>query len=442
MEITLDKHSANQASVKIKLNEADYQPKVDAKVKDYARKANIKGFRPGKAPIAMVKKLYGTSVLVDEINNLLSTSLNDYLKAQTFRILGDPLPVVENADQIDWSNQKDFEFEYKIGFVEDVKVDFDQSFNATSYTLEVDKATIDDAVANLRSQYGKMTNPEVSQEDDFIYGDIKAADGSFEKTFSLPLSKVDGRSLKKFIGLKKGDIVEFDPSKAIKEGLAEIVGVEEEEVEKLSGKFTFIVQNINRTEIADLNQEFFDKVFGPGQVTSEEAFMEKVNAIMSENYNKEVKVFSDEKIKDALIEKANIDLPESFLKEWLFRANEGKVTQEQVDQEYPIYAKQLSWTIISNEIAKMNEIKGEHEDVIEKTKEMIREQFASSGMGAQMEDSMDMFVDNYLQGNEGQNYMQMLTSVQNEKVLTFVKEKIDITEEVISIDKFKELLEN
>jgi trigger factor len=126
----------------------------------------------------------------------------------------------------------------------------------------------------------------------------------------------------------------------------------------------------------------------------------------------------------------------------LFRANEGKVTQEQVDQEYPIYAKQLSWTIISNEIAKNNEIKAEHEDVIEKTKEMIREQFASSGMGAQLESSMDMFVDNYLQGNEGQNYMQMLTSVQNDKVLAFVKEKIDITEEVISIDKFKELLEN
>lgn len=442
MEITLDKHSANQASVKIKLNEADYQPKVDAKVKEYARKANIKGFRPGKAPITMVKKLYGTSVLVDEINSILSTSLNDYLKAQTFRILGDPLPVIEDADKIDWNNQKEFDFEYKIGFVEDVKVAIDKKTNATSYSVEVDKATINDAVENLRSQYGKMTNPEESQEGDFLYGDIKAVDGSFEKTFSLPLSKVDGRSLKKFVGLKKGDIIEFDPSKAIKEDLAETVGIEESEVEKLAGKFTFVVQNINRTELAELNQEFFDKVFGPNQVDSEEAFMEKVNAIMADNYNKEIKVYSDEKIKEALVSKAKIDLPEAFLKEWLFKANEGKVTQEQVDQEYPIYAKQLSWTIISNEIAKANDIKAEHADVIEKTKEMVREQFASSGLGAQLEDSMDMFVNNYLQGNEGQNYMQMMTSVQNEKVLAFVKENIDLTEEVITIEKFKELLEN
>ncbi|MCH7411046.1 trigger factor [Belliella sp. DSM 111904] len=442
MEITLDKHSANQASVKITLNEADYQPKVDAKVKEYARKANIKGFRPGKAPIAMVKKLYGTSVLVDEINGLLSSSLNDYLKSQTFRILGDPLPVIEDADKIDWANQKDFQFEYKIGFVDNLDINFDKSLNATSYSLEVDQATIDDAVSNLRRQYGSMTNPEESQEGDFIYGDLKEVNGDFEKTFSLPLSKVDGRSLKKFIGLKKGDIIEFDPSKSIKEDLAETVGVEEEEVEKLSGKFTFIVQNINRTEDAELNQELFDKVFGPGQVDSEEAFMEKVKAIMNDNYNREVKVFSDEKIKDTLIENVKIDLPEDFLKEWLLRANEGKVTSEQVEKEYPIYAKQLQWTIISNEIAKKNEIKAEHEEVIEKTKEMVREQFASSGMGAQLENSMDMFVDNYLQGNEGQNYMQMLTSVQNEKVLAHVKENIDLTEEVISIDKFKELIEN
>ena len=228
----------------------------------------------------------------------------------------------------------------------------------------------------------------------------------------------------------------------VKAIIVDKLGVEESEVEKLSGKFTFVVQNINRTELAELNQEFFDKVFGPNQVESEEAFLEKVNSIMSENYNKEIKVYSDEKIKETLIANTKINLPEAFLKEWLFKANEGKVTQEQVDQEYPIYAKQLSWTIISNEIAQGNEIKAEHADVVEKTKEMVREQFASSGLGAQLEDSMDMFVDNYLQGNEGQNYMQMMTSVQNEKVLTYVKENIDLTEEVLSIDKFKELLEN
>lgn len=441
MEISLDKHAANQASVKIKLNEADYQPKVDAKIKDYAKKATIRGFRPGKAPITMVKKMYGTSVLVDEINSILTSSLNDYLKAQTFKILGDPLPMVEEAANINWDSQKEFEFKYKIGFVDDISVSI-EGIDAVAYKVEMDEKEVEDAIQNLRSQYGKMTNPDISQENDFLYGDLKSEDASFEKTFSLPLSAVEVGSLKKFVGLKKGDVVTFDPSKAINENLASTIGVTEEEAADLKGSFTFTVQNINRTELAELNQEFFDKLFGEGQVDSEEAMRSKVKEILSENYNKELRVFGEEKIKEKLVAKANIDLPEDFLKEWLLRANEGKVTTEQVEKEYPLYAKQLSWTLISNKIAKDNNIQAEHADVIEKTKEMIREQFASSGLGSQMEASMDMFVDNYLKGNEGQNYMQMLTSVQNEKVLGFVREKGSLKEEVIKIDKFKELLEN
>ena len=442
MEILLDKHSANQASVKTKLNEADYQPKVDAKLKEYAKKATIKGFRPGKAPVSMVKRMYGTSVLVEEINNLLSSSLNDFLKEQTFKILGEALPVMEDSDKIDWNTQKEFEFQFKIGFVDNLAVEIDNSIEAVNYSIEVGDAEANEAIENLRRQYGKMTNPEESQENDFLYGDLKALDGSFEKTFSLPLSKVDSKSLKKFLGVKKGDVIEFDPSKTIKEELATTVGVSEEEAANLKGKFAFTVQNINRTELSELNQEFFDKLFGPGQVENEEQMIQKVKEILADSYNKELQVYTEEKIKEQLATKANIQLPDEFLKEWLLKANEGKVTPEQVTIEYPIYAKQLTWSLISNEIAKANEIKAEHEDVIEKTKEMIRTQFASSGLGAQLENSMDMFVDNYLRGNEGQNYMQMLTAVQNDKVLAFVKEKVDVKSETINIDKFKQLFEN
>ncbi|WP_143961814.1 trigger factor [Litoribacter populi] len=441
MEIKLDKHSANEASIKITLIEADYQPKVDAKLKDYAKKANIKGFRPGKAPISMVKNLYGTSVLVDEINDILSSSLNEYIKEQSFRILGEPLPVIESAENIDWKNQQEFEFEYKIGFVEDLDIKVDESMEATAYSIEVDDKVMNEAIENLKKQYGKMTNPEVSEENDFLYGDLKSADGSFEKTLSLPLSKMDGRSVKKFIGVEKGAEIEFDPSKAIKTDLAEVLGMSEEEAAEISGTYTFTVQNINRTEEAELDQEFFDKVFGPNEVSTEEEFKNKVKEIMSENYDRETQTYTEEKIKDKLVENAKIELPEAFLKEWLAKAND-KVSQEDIEKEYPMYAKQLTWSLISNKIANDNEIKAEHEDVIEKTKEMIREQLASSGLGAQMEDNMDMFVDNYLKGNEGQNYMQMMTSVQNEKVLGFVREKIKMKEEKISLDEFKELLAN
>ncbi|MCC5936750.1 MAG: trigger factor [Lunatimonas sp.] len=442
MEITLDKHAANEASIKITLNEADYQPKVDAKIKDYAKKASIKGFRPGKAPFGMVKNLYGTSVLVEEINSILSASLGDFLKKQEFKILGDPLPVIEADKQIDWKNQKEFDFNYKIGFVESVTVDLDSAKQVKAYKVEVSEKELEDAITNIKRQYGKMTNPEVSEENDFLYGDLKSADGSFEKTLSLPLSKIDGRTVKKFIGVEKGAVIEFDPSKALKDELASVLNISEEEAKDLTGEFTFTVQNINRTEEAELNQDLFDKLFGTDQVKSEEEFLEKVKEILGENYNKEMKLYAEEELKKHLIEGSKIELPESFLKEWLVRANDGKVSEEEVEKEYPAYAQQLTWSLISNKMAEEHSIKAEHEDVIEKTKAMIREQLASSGLGAQMENNMDMFVNNYLQGNEGQNYMQMLTSVQNDKVLSFIKEKVGLEEEVISVEKFNELLEN
>lgn len=441
MEITLDKHSANQASIKITLNEADYQPKVDAKLKDYAKKAAIRGFRPGKAPVSMVKNIYGTSILVDEINAILGESLNNYLKEQTFRILGEPLPVEKADNSIDWKTQKDFDFEYKIGFVDSVVVALDKNTKGIKYTIKVDDKLINETIENLKSQYGDSTNPEVSEAGDNIYGDMKAAEGDFSKTLSLPLSKISKKLASKFTGISKDAVIEFDAKEVKKEEWSEAFGLTEEEANEAKGTFTFTVKNINRTESAQLNQEFFDKIFGPSVVNSEEEFITKVKETLQGSYDRESKVFTEEELKKALVEKANLSLPDTFLKEWLLRANEGKVTLADVENEYPLYAKQLTWSLISNQIAKDNGIQAEHADVIEKTKEMIREQFASSGLGAQLEASMDMFVDNYLKGNEGQNYMNMLTSVQNEKVLSFVQEKIDLTEKTISIDEFKELLE-
>jgi trigger factor len=441
LEITLDKHSANQASIKITLNEADYQPKVDAKLKDYAKKAAIKGFRPGKAPISMVKGMYGVSILVDEINALLGESLNNYLKQQSFRILGEPIPVEKEDNSIDWKTQKEFDFEYKIGFVDSVNVPLDASTKGTKYSIKVNQKLINETLENLKSQNGNSTNPEVSEANDNIYGDLKATEGDFSKTISLPLSKVSKKFAAKFIGLSKDAVVEFEAKEVKKNEWSEAFGLTDEETAEAKGAFTFTVKNINRTEPAELNQEFFDKIFGPDTVSSEEEFINKVKETLQGSYDRESKVFTEEELKKVLVEKANIELPDAFLKEWLLRVNEGKVSEADVENEYPIYAKQLTWSLISNQIAKDNGIKAEHEEVIEKTKEMVREQFASSGLGSQLEASMDMFVDNYLKGNEGQNYMNMMTSVQNEKVIAFVQEKIDLAEKEISIDEFKELLE-
>jgi trigger factor len=439
LEITLDKHSVNQASIKIKLSEADYQTKVEAKLKDYAKKASIKGFRPGKAPMSMVKSMHGTSVLVEEINNILGESLNNYLKEQPFKILGNPLPVASQQDKVEWKTQKEFDFEYKIGFIEGIQLLFD-NIKATNYSITVDQKLIDETLENLVSQYGNSTNPDVSESTDTIYGDLMCEASGFRKSVSLDLDKITEKLRAKFTGIGKNVVVEFEDEDIKKDQLEEIFGLDSEEIDQISGVLAFEVTNITRAEKAEMNQEFFDKVFGQDLVSTKEEFIAKVKETLQSNYNHESKAFSVEEIKKELITNANIELPEAFLKEWLLESNKGKVTAEEVEKEFPQYAKQLTWSLISNHVATENKIQAAHEEVLEKTKQMVREQFASSGLGAQMEGSMDMFVDNYLKGEEGQNYMSMLTSVQNDKVLSFVEKQIELIEKEVSIDEFKELL--
>jgi trigger factor len=441
LEITVDKHTANQASIKIKLIEADYQPKVDAKLKDYAKKAVIRGFRPGKAPITMVKSMYGVSLLVEEINTILGESLNNHLKEQTFKVLGEPLPVEKVEESIDWKNQKDFEFEYKIGFVETIDVKLDSSIKGINYSIKVDQKLIDETVDNLTSQYGESTNPEVSEATDFIYGDLKSTATDFSKTTSVDTTKLSKKLAGKFIGLSKDAVVEFDAKEVKKDEWTAAFGLSDEEADAAKDSYSFVVKNINRKAKAELNQEFFDKIFGPDQVKTKKEFEDKVKETLQGSYDRESKVYTEEELKKLIVDKTNLSLPDAFLKEWLIKANEGKVTEAEVEAEYPLYAKQLSWSLISNQVAKDHAIQAEHADVIEKTKEMIREQFASSGLGSQMESSMDLFVDNYLKGNEGQNYMNLMTSVQNEKVLALIQEKIKMTDKNLSIDEFKELLD-
>ena len=171
MEITLNKKSSTEATIKITLKEADYQPKVEEKVKDFSKKANIKGFRQGKVPASVIKRMYGKTILVDEINHILTHSINDYIKENKINVLGDPLPDLEKTGSIDWDNQKDFDFEYNIGMVEEIPYDISKKQKVTEYQIKVDDDTLNDTLENIKNQFGKMTNPEESAEGDILFGE-------------------------------------------------------------------------------------------------------------------------------------------------------------------------------------------------------------------------------------------------------------------------------
>ncbi|MDQ3534072.1 MAG: trigger factor, partial [Bacteroidota bacterium] len=222
----------------------------------------------------------------------------------------------------------------------------------------------------------------------------------------------------------------------------EILEQTAEEVSQLTGEFSFTLQKISRKNPAELNQEFFDKVFGKDAVTSEEDFLQKIKDTIQENYNRETDNYLNHEIKEKLVENTEIDTPDDFLKRWLIESNEGKVTQEDVDKEYDLYLKELKWNLIQNKIMEENDLKVEHDEVLERSKELLRKQFMSYGGGIQMDDIVDKYAEEYLKADKGENYMRLFNQVKSEKILELIQEKVTIEEKPVSLEEFKKVASN
>lgn len=440
MDITLDKKSNTQASIKINLKEEDYQPQIEEKVKEYRKKANLKGFRPGKVPPAIIKKMYGKGIKVEEINQLLSQSLPKYIKDQDLNLVGEPLPNYEDADKIDWENQKDFEFTYDVGFVNDFDYDVSDSLKITQYKLELGDKEINDTIENLRDQFNDTENVEEVGKGDIINGKVVRKEDEIENETSIDLKQLDEKQAKVFVGAKKGDDVVFDIRETHPEDndVATLLSRKPEEVAEIKGEFTFTIESILHRKPAELNQEFFDKVFGKDAVKSEEEFREKVKETMQENYDRETDNLLMLDIRNTLVDNTKFEIPEDFLKRWLLERNEGNITQEQIDKEFEDYVRDLRWNLIVNKISEDKEIKVEHEDVKAKAREMIEAQLGQSGLLGQLGDNLDPFVDNYLQGDNGNNYMQVFNQARTEKIFDFIKENATLEEKKITVDEFKD----
>lgn len=442
MEITLDKISKTEALIKIRLIEDDYQPKVDEKIKDYAKKSNLKGFRPGKVPMGLIKKMFGKSVLVEEVNHILSHKLYDYIREQELQVLGDPLPDEDQNGSVDWDNQKEFEFQYKLGLAEDFDVTIDKKVKVDTYTIKVDDAVIQETIENLQNQMGEMTNPDQSAADDSLFGTLVNADAGVEKDVLLEIEKFEKKAQKDFVGKSKGDEITFTITKAIKDEdyITQITDLDKDGIKSLKSDFSFTIKNVNRTEPAEVNQELFDKTFGKDSVTNLDDFKARIKEVVSQNYVKEETTFEKIAIQNKLVAANKFELPDEFLKDWLLRSNEGKVTPDDVAKEYEGYAKELKWSLIKNKIVKAAEIKVENEEVLAEAKSLIKSQLAASGMaGEQFESNLDAFADNYLKGENGDNYMKVYNQVMDQKVIDYVKENITIKSKEVSAKEFREM---
>lgn len=444
MEITLNKKNNTEGLIKIRVTEGDYQPHVEEKVKDYARKANIKGFRQGKVPTGVIKKMFGKSILVEEINHLLSHKLSDYIKENNLKILGEPLPDQQKAMNIDWDTQKSFEFDYEIGMVEDFNYELSAKVKVKSYPIEVDKKIIDETVADLKKRFGKVSYPETSDVSDNLFGEVRSVDTDFKREHAfIAIENVDKKEQKKFVGLKKDEEVEFDISKLFTDEAftAQLLGQSPEEAKHAQGKYIFKINTISRTEPAELNQELFDRVFGKDAVKSEEEFIAKIKDTIGENYRRESDHFFEHHIEDYYVENTSINLPDNFLKTWLKTSSRGEVTDEVLEKEFEHYKRGLKWDLVKNRIAEDNKISVEADEVRAKAKDLIIAQFGGQAFAEQISDKLDGIADNYLQNENGQNFMKIYNQLRAEKILKLIREKITVQEKKVTVEEFKKIVE-
>ncbi|TWJ04795.1 trigger factor [Mucilaginibacter frigoritolerans] len=448
MNISQEKIDNLNAVVKINIDAADYQPRVDKAIKDHAKKAKIPGFRAGMVPASHIKKMYGKSILVDEINNMLSDTLNKYLEDEQLEVLGQPLPKPGDEREYNWDFADNFEFNYEVGLAPAFDISFSADDKLTQYVIKIDPDTLASRIKNIRRSYGKMTNPDVSADDDVLYAELTqlSPDGSvFEdgitNTASVRLDQIKDEAIKaSLIGLKKGDELVFDIQKAFDNDAAKVAGllkIEEDAAADLKSNFRLTVKNVNRLEESDLNQEFFDKLFGEGTVTTEEEFRTKI----TEELESMMVQDSERKLQDDMykysLSKVNFELPDAFLKRWLKATNE-KLSEEELQGGYSDFAQNLKWTLIENKIIRDNKIEIQYEEVFELAKIRLDQQFRMYSPQPLSDEQLGQYTVQYLQTKENAN--KIFEEVKALRVFDYLKSAITLDKKEILYSEFSDLV--
>lgn len=447
MNIVRENIDALNAKLTVKLEASDYKPAYDKALRDYRKNMDMPGFRPGNVPMAVVKKRVGRSVLAEEINKVLSESLHTYITDENLDVLGQPMPVESDVEEGDWDDPKDFTFEYEMGLAPEIDITLDK-VKQTYYTIEVSDDMIDGEVDQLKRRYGKMSEPETSEAQDMIMGTFiqlddkdEVVEGGIMNDGTISLEFVEHKATaKKLVGLTKGDEVVVDPNKVSRDhdDLGRMLGIDHEGVHNLpKGNFKFRVNDVRRIETCEVNSELFDKVFGEGNVSDEAAFRERIGEGISNGLKRDQDWFFKNELSEAMIEKFDPALPDTFLKRWIQATNEKPLSDEQLDKEYPNYAKSVKWQLIEERIARANEIKVEYPDMMEHVQENIKSQYAQYGLPLD-DETLQQYAANAMSNKE--EVQKIFETLREEKVIDVAKGQIKLKEKTVSLDEFKKMV--
>lgn len=449
MNITRENIDSVNAVIKVTIEKSDYEKPVTDALKDYRQKASVPGFRPGKVPAGLIQKKFGKAILLDEINKSLSHNLSKYLLEEKLNILGEPLPNEEQQKNIDWDNDETFEFAFDIALAPEVNVSLDSETPFEYYTIAVSEEMIDKQVEMAASQLGQNVPDETIVENSSVRGDFIQLDENGEelengiqpKGVLLAVDMMKDEEIKAaFIGKQKGDVLTFDPVKAFdnRHEVGHMLNISHEAAHDLNSEFRFTVTEILRFEKAELNEDLFKKLYGEEtEVKTMEDFRNKIKEEIAANlvYSSDHKFAQD--TRDLLIEKSNLQLPEAFLKRWLMAVNKN-LTEEQIDNEFDWFIKDLQWQLIKDSIIRENELTVTPEETQDFAKQLARAQYQQYGIYDIPEEQLESFAKIILEKpEEGERIYKKLFE---DKVIAVVKNKAKIVTKEVTQDEFQAMM--
>ncbi|MDP4267147.1 MAG: trigger factor [Bacteroidota bacterium] len=444
MNINQETIKGLNAVVKVNISEADYKADLDKKIKEYQKKANLKGFRPGQVPIGMIKKMYGTSIKVEEINRVVVKGLYDYLIENKIEIFGEPMlkPVDE---KIDWNDQTDFEFDYEIGLRPEIKITLDD-IKADYYKIIADEAMVSKRLEEIQARFGEYIVVDEAGEKDMVDFELTEVDdngntfiGGIEHKGYCFVNRFEGTDFhKKILGIKKDEVINFSSDEiADKTVLSSMTGLKKDDLESVNKRFSIKIEKIESRKPAELNTDLYNKVFPGELIDNIDAFKAKLQEVSE----KEFEGYSDGKfsadIIKNLVDNTTIELPDDFLKKMLLEMNDSKLTQEDIDKEYDNYTKSIKDQLVRDTILKDNGLSLTEKDVDDYIRDYVKNQFEMYGKFDYTDDEINTVLSNLKKNQKEINKIHEHLS--DQKLILLLKEKVNKEEKNVTFEEFIKL---
>ena len=437
MNIVREQREQNNSLIKVTVGEKDYGDAVEKSLREYKRKANIPGFRPGMVPMGVIKKMYGKGVLAEQAYRQASEAAFNYLQEQKIDYVGDVIPSEEQGD-FDFENGTEFEFIFEIGEAPEVKLELSAKDKMTYYTIKVDKKMHDDYRSNFLRRFGRLVDTDKVTADEALEVTLDNGDMKIEGAY-VGLISMNEEERKPFIGKKVGFKTQVNVNELYKTPAqrAAVLQVKENELEGIKPEFSLEITKIRKFAEPELNEEFFKMAFPAGNVKTAEEFEAFVDAEISKELRRESDYLFTLQLRDFLLKKAGLTMPVESRKRWLYVINEGKFTKEEIEKDFDAFVKLFTWNYLQKYFIKQDNLTVTPEEATAEAKALAQAQFAQYGLPTAPEDMLANYAKKILEDREqGQKIYEKLYEM---KVVEDVKSKIKVTEKAVSAEEFAKL---